>query len=85
MLDTALLVAAVLVVPVLVVPAVGGSRQLDWQMAAWELHAIMQFVTVEVCASRIFLPGSAFAAETLITTMSTIDATVENLIPRLLM
>ena len=79
MLDTALLVGAVLVVP-----ALGGSTQLDWQMAAWALHAIMQFVTVEVCASRIFLPGSAFAADTLITTMSTIDATVETLIPRLL-
>jgi hypothetical protein len=24
-----------------------------WQLAAWELHNIMQFVTFEVCARRI--------------------------------
>lgn len=79
MLDTALLVAAVVVVP-----ALGGNTQLDWQMAAWELHAIMQLVTVELCANLIFLPRSAFAVETLITTMKVTDATAESLMRRLL-
>jgi hypothetical protein len=30
-----------------------GRRQAVWQLAACALHAIMQFVAVELCASRI--------------------------------
>jgi hypothetical protein len=30
-----------------------GIMHVVWQLAAWELHNIMQFVTFEVCASRI--------------------------------
>ena len=35
------------------VGAVPGMRQVVWQLAACELHAIMQFVTIEVWAMRI--------------------------------
>jgi hypothetical protein len=30
-----------------------GMMHVVWQLAAWELHNIMQFVTFEVCARRI--------------------------------
>ncbi len=30
-----------------------GIMHVVWQLAAWELHNIMQFVTFEVCARRI--------------------------------
>ena len=30
-----------------------GMTHVVWQLAAWELHNIMQFVTFEVCARRI--------------------------------
>jgi hypothetical protein len=30
-----------------------GIMHVVWQLAAWELHTIMQFVTFEVCARRI--------------------------------
>jgi hypothetical protein len=39
--------------------AVPGTTQADWQVAACELQAIMQFVVVEVCASRIVLSLAA--------------------------
>lgn len=42
--------------PVVVAAPVGalpGTTQPVWQVAACELQAIMQFVTVEVCANRI--------------------------------
>jgi hypothetical protein len=39
------------------VVAADGSRQVLWQLAACELHSIMQFVTVELCARRI-LPSA---------------------------
>jgi hypothetical protein len=32
-------------------------RHVVWQLAACELHAIMQLVTIEVCATRI-LPAA---------------------------
>jgi len=36
------------------VGGVPGIRHVVWQVAACELHAIMQLVTVELCATRIF-------------------------------
>jgi len=39
---------------------VPGIRQVVWQFAAAELHAIMQFVTAELCARRI-LPAACAA------------------------
>jgi hypothetical protein len=35
------------------VGAAGGTTQVVWQLAAWELQAIMQLVVVELCAKRI--------------------------------
>jgi hypothetical protein len=40
---------------------VGGRKQADWHVAACELHVIMQFVVVEVCADAP-LTHSAIAA-----------------------
>jgi hypothetical protein len=34
-----------------------GMMHVVWQLAAWELHNIMQFVTFEVCARRIRVPA----------------------------
>jgi hypothetical protein len=45
-----------LALPVEVAALVGGvpgMRHVVWQVAACELHVIMQLVTVEVCARRI--------------------------------
>jgi hypothetical protein len=39
-----------------------GTTQLVWQLAACALQSIMQFVVVELCASRIGSPASAAAA-----------------------
>jgi len=41
--------------PIVAAPvgAVPGIRHVVWHDAACELHAIMQFVTAEVCATRI--------------------------------
>jgi hypothetical protein len=45
--------------PVVAAPVGGvpGIRHVVWQLAACELHTIMQLVTVEVCAMRI-LPAA---------------------------
>lgn len=40
---------------------VPGMTQLVWQFAACELQSIMQFVVVDVCASRIFAAADAAA------------------------
>jgi hypothetical protein len=48
------LAVALLVVVAAPVGAEPGTTHAVWQVAAWELHVIMQLVTVEVCASRIF-------------------------------
>jgi hypothetical protein len=48
------LTLALLVVVAAPVGAVPGTRHVVWHVAAWELHVIMQLVTVDVCASRIF-------------------------------
>lgn len=53
---------ALLVVVAAPVGAVPGTRQLDWHAAACELHVIMQVVTAEVCASRIFPVADATLA-----------------------
>jgi hypothetical protein len=37
----------------------GGTKQAVWQVAACALQVIMQFVVVEDCAKRIFLPADA--------------------------
>jgi hypothetical protein len=50
---------ALLVVVAALVGAVPGTTQAVWQVAACELQAIMQFVTAEVCARRIFPPADA--------------------------
>jgi len=41
-----------------------GTKQAVWQDAACALHNIMQFVAVEVCASRIFPVAPAKVAHT---------------------
>jgi hypothetical protein len=41
------------------VGSVPGTRHVVWQVAAWELHSIMQLVTVDVCASRILAAAAA--------------------------
>jgi hypothetical protein len=49
-----------LALPAVVAAPVGaapGITHVVWQLAACELHAIMQLVTVEVCATRI-LPAA---------------------------
>jgi hypothetical protein len=48
---------ALLVVVAEAAGGVPGTTHLVWQFAAWALQFIMQFVTVEVCASRI-LPAA---------------------------
>jgi hypothetical protein len=50
----------VALLPVVAAPVGGvpGTRHVVWQVAACELQAIMQFVTVEVWASRI-LPAAS--------------------------
>ena len=39
--------------------ALGGTTQVVWQLAAWELQLIMQLVVVELCAKRIWVCLSA--------------------------
>jgi hypothetical protein len=53
------LAVALLVVVAALVGAEPGTIQLAWQVAACALQAIMQFVTAEVCARRIFPPADA--------------------------
>jgi hypothetical protein len=47
--------------PVVAAPigSVPGTRQVVWQVAACELQAIMQAVTVELCARRSRAPACA--------------------------
>jgi hypothetical protein len=54
---------ALLVVVAALVGAVPGTTQAVWQVAACELQAIMQFVTVKVCTRRIFSPADASLAK----------------------
>ena len=55
-------ILALLVVVAAPVGGVPGTKHVVWQEAACELHAIMQLVTLEVCANRIF--PAALAAPT---------------------
>jgi hypothetical protein len=51
-----------LALPVVVAAPVGalpGTRHVVWQLAACALHAIMQLVTVELCASRTLAAACA--------------------------
>lgn len=57
-----MLTLALLVVVAAPVGAVPGTRQVVWHAAACELHTIMQVVTAEVCASRIFPAADATPA-----------------------
>ena len=50
---------ALLVVVAALVGGVPGTKQVVWQLAACELQAIIQLVTVEVCAMRIFRQAAA--------------------------
>ena len=40
----------------------GGTKQADWHNAACELHVIMHFVAVELCARRILFAADASPA-----------------------
>ena len=57
---------ALLVAVAAVVDAAPGPKQADWQVDPWELQIIMQLVTVEVCASRIFVAANVPVAITVI-------------------
>jgi hypothetical protein len=46
-------VVAALAAPAVAAPGAMGMRQVDWQVAAWELQVIMQVVVAEVCARRM--------------------------------
>jgi hypothetical protein len=54
--------------------AADGARQVLWQFAACELHSIMQFVTVELCARRILPSADAAAANASIATTANTTA-----------
>ena len=64
------LAVALLVVVAALVGAVPGTTQAVWQVAACELQVIMQFVTVEVCAKRIFSPADVSVANPATATMA---------------
>jgi hypothetical protein len=53
-----------------------GMMHVVWQLAAWELHNIMQFVTFEVCARRI-----REAACTVESQVATANAAVHKITP----
>ena len=53
-----------------------GIMHVVWQLAAWELHNIMQFVTFEVCARRIRV-----AACTVELQIATANAAVHKITP----
>ena len=44
-------------------PIADGTRQAVWHVAACALQVIMQFVVVEDCAKRIFLPADPSLAK----------------------
>jgi hypothetical protein len=54
---------ALLVAVAAPVGGVPGTRHVVRQVAAWELHVIMQFVSDEDCASRILPPANTVVAE----------------------
>jgi hypothetical protein len=62
---------ALLVVVAAVVGGVPGTTHADWHMDPWELHAIMQAVTVEVWASRIGSAANAPSAVAVIANATT--------------
>jgi hypothetical protein len=66
---------ALLVVVAALVGAVPGTTQAVWQVAACELQVIMQFVTVEVCAKRIFPAAAAPLAKPATATTASRTAT----------
>ena len=61
---------ALLVVVAALVGGVPGTTHAVWQLAACALHTIMQFVVVEVCASRmpvfLFPAGAPDAKPTIV-------------------
>ena len=71
---------ALLVVVAAPVGGVPGTRHVVRQVAAWELHVIMQLVTVEDCASWIFPRAEAAIPKVL--TAKPIDRTANRLAHR---
>ena len=57
----------------------GGTKQAAWHVAACALQVIMQFVVLEDCARRIFLPAVASPAKP--TTATTANRTVKHRMP----
>ena len=53
-----------------------GIMHVVWQLAAWELHNIMQFVTFEVCARRIGVAACAVELQ-----IATANAAVHKITP----
>ena len=62
---------ALVVVVVVVVGGVPCTTHADWHIDPWELHPIMQAVTVEVWASRIGSAANALLAAALIASTTT--------------
>jgi hypothetical protein len=70
---------ALLVVVAAPIGAAPGTRQVVSHAAACELHVIMQLVTVEVCASRIFPAATATPVVSIVTAPSaTTQSSVTN-------
>lgn len=64
------LAVALLVVVAALDGAVPGTTQAAWQVADCALQFIMQLVTAEVCANRIFSPAGASLARPMIADMA---------------
>ena len=62
-LDVGLGLASGLAIVVEPAAGAGGTKQAVWHVAACALQVIMQFVIVEDCAKRIFLPADASLAK----------------------
>ncbi len=70
---------ALLVVVAEVVGGAPGTTQAAWQAAPCELHVIMQVVTVDVCANRIFSAAIAPVWLPKIATPERVSATLNSL------
>jgi hypothetical protein len=62
---------ALLVVVAAVAGGVPGTTHADWHIDPWELHPIIQAVTIEVWASRIGSAANALSAVALIASVTT--------------
>jgi hypothetical protein len=68
--------ACAIVVVVEPTAGAGGTKQAVWHVAACALQVIMQFVVVEDCAKRIFLPADPSLAKP--TTATTANRTAQH-------